>query len=83
MRESRAETMATDCGCHVVSVRVQHGTGVDMLEVAHCPLHKAAGKLLTSCKDMMRFVKRWGPENKDPWEDILDQARAAIKEAKL
>lgn len=58
--------MATDCGCHVVS---------------DCSLHKAAGKLLEACKHMVRFVKRWGPENKDPWEDIVELARAIIKEA--
>ncbi len=67
--------MATDCGCHVVSVRVQHGTGVDVLEVAHCPLHKAAGKLLEACKEIVRLWDEEGCMD----DAAVDACRAAIK----
>ncbi len=72
--------MATDCGCHVVSVRVQHGTGVDMLEVAHCPLHAAAPKLL-HVAGFLLGLHCGSSENDDrPCEDCL-RAREVIKEA--
>jgi len=49
------------CGCGIIMVGEPDRPGIiSRLEISHCPLHAAAGKMLAACKTALYYIDLTG-----------------------